>query len=149
LDELLEEIDEGYVQRVSSGPLRSKEAANKAASALIAILEGVVERNGDAYANTAWKRVSQNEPEQDRNLYLRLIGAPLEARGPFVLDALKNIPHEVIRNHLERLSGIAQMLESYGAPQRYRNMLRIIMSQDSRKRSNPEVGGSSSKKPMK
>ncbi|OCK95415.1 uncharacterized protein K441DRAFT_81526 [Cenococcum geophilum 1.58] len=149
LDELLEEIDEGYVQRVSSGPLRSKEAANKAASALIVILEGVVERNGDAYANTAWKRVSQNEPEQDRNLYLRLIGAPLEAHGPFVLDVLKNIPHEVIRNHLERLSGIAQMLESYGAPQRYRNMLRIIMSQDSRKRSNPEVGGSSSKKPMK
>ncbi|OCL11356.1 hypothetical protein AOQ84DRAFT_192062 [Glonium stellatum] len=149
LDELLEEIDEAYEERVSSGPLRSKEAANKAASALILILEGVVERNGDAYANTSWKRISQNEVEQDKNLYLRLIGAPLEARGPFVLDVLKNIPFEVIRNHLERLSGIADMLESYEAPQRYRNMLRFIMSQDSRKRPNPEVGGGSSKKPMK
>ncbi|OCK82877.1 hypothetical protein K432DRAFT_323449 [Lepidopterella palustris CBS 459.81] len=145
----LNDLERGIQERVAEG-FGAKDAAIHAAAALITILEGVVERKGDAYENISWTRVkSEDEEAQEIDLYERLIGDPVDESRPFILGVLKDFPEEIRRIHVDRLSSIGEKLESYHAPKRYLNLFRTITFQGSRKRLNPEAGGSSAKKPMK
>ncbi|KAF2810164.1 uncharacterized protein BDZ99DRAFT_462762 [Mytilinidion resinicola] len=147
LKRLVKGIEEGYSERVSGSESPSKQAAIKAAAALIDILEGVVDRNQDM----AWTRLgNDDEPIQARNIFAYLIGAPLDSSSHFVLDVLKDLPQDVVVEYQKsRLDSIRAKLIASNAPPAYMNLFRKIISQESKKRSNPEVGGSSAKKPMK
>jgi hypothetical protein len=148
LRNLVDGIEVGYCERVSESESPSKSAAVKAVAALIDILEGVVDRNRDL----TWNRLGDDdEPTQARSLFGYLIGAPPDTNtnSYFVLDVLKDFPQDIVGPQKDRLSSIHAKLVSSNAPPPYMALFRKILSQESKKRSNPEMGGSSAKKPMK
>lgn len=127
----------------------TKDIAIRAATALISILEGVTERNGDAYANNTWGAIRPSNPRKN-NLFVNLIGAPTGNDGLFVLDTLEALPHDhVLRNHWEALQNLYDRFTQPHpemAPLVYMNAFRSITH--SRKRAASQAGGSSAKRTM-
>ncbi|KAF2112450.1 hypothetical protein BDV96DRAFT_614294 [Lophiotrema nucula] len=125
----------------------SAKIAVQAAAALVKILDGVIERDFDAYMNTTWGAIAPEDPSEN-NLFVCLIGSPPDDGRPFVLDALADLPHdEVLRNHWDALSIIRSRLEQKKTPPEYMAVFNSIVA-ESKKRAAPDNGGSSSKRPM-
>jgi hypothetical protein len=127
----------------------AKDIAIRAATALLSILDGVTERNFDAYANITWGAIPPSNPSEN-NLFVNLIGAPTGSDGLFVLDTLSALPHDdVLRNHWEALQNLYDKLTQPRpemAPLVYMNAFHAITH--SRKRAASQVGGSSAKRSM-
>ncbi|KAF2842988.1 hypothetical protein M501DRAFT_1012368 [Patellaria atrata CBS 101060] len=147
LREMVAAIESEFEERRDSlSPAGGANVANGAVAALLDILEGVVERNKDAYADIDWARVAgENEPARQVNLYAQLIGQPGEEdEGDFVLEQLRKFPDSVRLNHVERLDGILQTLKAHGAPGRYLSAFGNLVGSDDRKRKGGEQAGRSS-----
>lgn len=160
---LVQDIESGLDNRVRNNP-RQMEAANRATAALLYILQGIANRNFDAYSGITWNRLAAvNEPVQNRNLYILLVGTPPRISpsqgvsrgfsppgGLFVVDLLQRFPRDVIKNHLEQLTIVTEKVALNGAPDAFIKALRdILTSYDSRKRPTSDTQGSSSKKPVR
>lgn len=145
LKELVKLTEEHYQQQMENDP-GSKDIAVRAAACLISILDGVTDRNYDAYANITWGGMAPLDPAQN-NLYAALIGTSNEL---FVLDALRGFPlDDVLRNHWEVLSNIGDKLQDHNAPDRYLASFQSIVASDRRKRSTSDIAGNNAKRPMK
>ncbi|KAF2876310.1 hypothetical protein BDV95DRAFT_602309 [Massariosphaeria phaeospora] len=143
---LVKAIDEHYHQQVESGR-DTKDIAIRAAASLTTILDGVTSRNVDAYAHITWGGIPPSDPTQS-NLFVCLIGAPPEEDGLFVVDALKALPQDdIVRNHWETLSNIGEKLAEPWTPAFFLNAFRAL-TQENRKRSASETGGSDAKRAM-
>ncbi|KAF2084211.1 hypothetical protein K490DRAFT_59792 [Saccharata proteae CBS 121410] len=151
LQQIVAQLKEGYEDRVK-GKLENSQAASFGAGVLIEILRKVVERNKNAYEGISWNRIEDlSETAQDNNLYVRLIGSPVNTRGPFLLQALKNVPRGALDqfDHRESLVDIKRKLESYNAPQAYVMLLGEITrdgGSPGRKRPLAAESGSSKKR---
>lgn len=147
---IVKAVDEYYHQQKNNG-LDTTEIAPRAAAALISILDGVVRRNLDAYANITWEGIPPEDPEEN-NLFVCCIGAPSDRDGLFVLDALRNLPtDDILRNHWESLSGIKARLNPQWTPRPFMHAFCAFISDDStegRKRASSGSGGSSPKRSM-
>jgi hypothetical protein len=119
----------------------------RAAAALIEILDRVVDRNVNAYANITWGLEAPSDPREN-NLFVALIGSFTDGASLFVLDALRSLPQEdVLRNHWETLQGIEQKLADSDTPADYENAFHRIVH-DSRKRVASEVREGEPKRTM-
>jgi hypothetical protein len=119
----------------------------RAAAALIEILDRVVDRNANAYANITWGLEAPSDPREN-NLFVALIGSSTDGASLFVLDALRSLPQEdVLRNHWEILQGIEQKLADSDTPADYENAFHRIIH-DSRKRVASEVREGEPKRTM-
>ncbi|KAL4820643.1 hypothetical protein BDW67DRAFT_181017 [Aspergillus spinulosporus] len=110
--------------------IRAPHGLQGAAEALIAILEDISTRNKDALADNQYGRVSflpanvnwstdGEDDEDSRNLYHQLIGSAdddEEEEGHFVLDALADLPGEVLYPFQERLCAVLARVEVNRAP---------------------------------
>jgi hypothetical protein len=144
LQYLVKAIDDYYKQQ-EENDTESGECALRAAAALIDILDRVVQRNQDAYANITWGGIPPEEPEEN-NLFVCLIGAPSDGNALFVLDALLNLPQDgIVRNHWESLSEISTRLNPQWTPQPFMDAFRAIMG-EGRKRASSGSEGSSAKR---
>jgi hypothetical protein len=124
----------------------TKDIAIRAATALISILDGVAERNKDAYANVTWGAIPPSNPSE-ANLFVNLIGAPRGHDGLFVLDTLEALPHDdVLRNHWESLQNLYDKLTHAMAPPVYMKAFHAFTH--GRKRAASQTGGSSAKRTM-
>ncbi|KAF2196279.1 hypothetical protein GQ43DRAFT_383685 [Delitschia confertaspora ATCC 74209] len=148
LRELVHITAEKYQQQMEEDP-GSKGVAVRAAACLISILDGVTNRNYDAYANITWGGIAPTDPTQN-NLFACLI-APSNASGElFVLDALRGFPQDdVLRNHWEILNNIGDKLVENEAPPKYLASFQNIITSERRKRTTSDAGGSPAKRPMK
>ncbi|KAJ8115941.1 hypothetical protein OPT61_g2527 [Boeremia exigua] len=116
-----------------------KSVANRAAAALIRILDLVTDRNVDAYENITWG-IRPGSPSEN-NLFYALIGNPEVNTPYFVLDALRLLPHEdVSRSHWATLQGIETKLVQHNAPGDFLNAFHQVVH-DNRKRAASEVRG--------
>jgi hypothetical protein len=146
LKSLVKAIDDYYQQQTLNG-LGSNELDLRAAAVLISTLDGVVRRNQDAYANITWDAVPPDDAEEN-NLFVCLIGAPVEGENLFVLDTLRRLPSEgMLRNHWESLSEMKAGLNARWTPKAFLDVFHAITS-DSRKRSLSGSEGSSAKRTM-
>jgi hypothetical protein len=119
----------------------------RAAAALIEILDRVLDRNANAYANVTWGLEAPSDPREN-NLFVALIGSSTDGTSLFVLDALRSLPQEdVLRNHWETLQGIEQKLADSNTPAHYENAFHRIVH-DSRKRVASEVREGEPKRTM-
>jgi hypothetical protein len=122
LTSLVKAIDDFYKVQVDV-----EDVAVRAAAALITILDRVTDRNVNAYEKITWGMEAPSDPAEN-NLYMALIGTPVDGESPFVLDALVSLPHEdVSRNHWETLLGIEAKLDASDTPPQYMNTLRTLM----------------------
>jgi hypothetical protein len=108
----------------------------RAAAALIEILDRVVDRNVNAYANITWGLEAPSDPREN-NLFVALIGSFTDGASLFVLDALR----------WETLQGIEQKLADSDTPADYENAFHRIVH-DSRKRVASEVREGEPKRTM-
>jgi hypothetical protein len=146
LKSLVKAVDEYYQHQTENG-LGSNELDLRAAGVLISMLDGVVRRNQDAYANVSWDAIPPDQPEEN-NLFVRLIGAPAESDALFVLDTLRRIPSEgMLRNHWQSLSEMKAGLNPQWTPKPFLDAFHAITS-DNRKRPLSASEGNSSKRPM-
>ncbi|KAF2265614.1 hypothetical protein CC78DRAFT_182131 [Lojkania enalia] len=146
LKAIVQAVHEYYQQQFGNDSDTSN-LAIRAASALISILDGVTNRDFDAYANTTWGGIPPADPTEN-NLFVCLIGAPPVGNGLFVLDALLDLPHDdVLRNHWELLTRIGSRLEMQRTPAAFLSAFNSVVS-ESKKRAAPEAEGSSAKRPM-
>ncbi|KAL6239144.1 hypothetical protein BDW75DRAFT_236841 [Aspergillus navahoensis] len=109
---------------------RTPHGLQGAAKALTTILEDISTRNKDALAVNQYGRVSflpananrsadGEEDEDSRNLYHQLIGltdGDEDEEGYFVLDALADLPGEVLYPFWERLGAVLARVEVNRAP---------------------------------
>lgn len=143
---LVKAIDD-YFHQQEEGGHDTKTVAVQAAAALISILDGVVSRNYDAYANITWNFVPPEEPREN-NLFVCLIAEPADDDGLFVLETLRALPQEdILRNHWELLYNISERLSPQWTPKPYVDLFRAITT-DGRKRAGSDVEGGSSKRTM-
>ncbi|ORY11242.1 hypothetical protein BCR34DRAFT_329797 [Clohesyomyces aquaticus] len=159
LKDLVTRVEEYYGEQKGDEP-GSRDIAIRAAESLIIILHGVVSRNFNAYEDITTRIVPEDPSEN--NLFFCLIGGVSDAlpqdeatanRDRFVLDALRAFPQgDILRNHWEMLRTIGEKLDDdnapFKAPPSFMSAFLSITS-ESRKRTNPEPGGSSAKRPMK
>ncbi|KAJ9238269.1 hypothetical protein DTO169E5_4813 [Paecilomyces variotii] len=84
-----------------------------AAEALVTLLEDISGRNVDAFEGNRWGRTPlPGEDEDDRNLYEQLIGQSDDENGFFVLDALEELPPDVLQQYQSNLMGVLRRIES-------------------------------------
>lgn len=122
--------------------------AVRAAAALIAILDGVVDHNVNSYVNNPPGLEAPSNPIEN-NLFVALIGSHTDGDSMFVLDTLRSLPQEdVLRNHWEILQGIEQKLAGADTPSNYEITFRNFVH-DSRKRAASEVREGEPKRAMK
>lgn len=92
---------------------RSPHGIKGAAEALVTLLEDICGRNVDAFEGSHWGRTPRpQEDEDDRNLYEQLIGQSHDEHGFFVLDALEELPPNVLQEYRTNLMGILRKIES-------------------------------------
>ncbi|PSN60365.1 hypothetical protein BS50DRAFT_640119 [Corynespora cassiicola Philippines] len=145
LKALVQSIADYYDQHDEDEP-DTKNVANRAAGALISILDGVANRNFDAYANITWGAIPPAD-YRDANLFTHLICKPDVGGKLFVLDVLQSLPQDdVLRGHGEDIHNLGDKLAKPFVPAEYLNTFRSI-SQGNRKRAASEVGGGSAKRP--
>ena len=110
-------------ERHHRAPL-SAAVSSQAARVLVDILDLVCNRNRDVYENTTWDRgIDKNdEDDEDRNLYLQLIGDPPEydeesvpdwVTNDFVIAPLSNLPISERNVFLERLTSIFEKIQGF------------------------------------
>ncbi len=129
LDRLVDVIDTNIVTRIQQVPNPSKAAGNMAASALVSILRGVAARTGNLYEDSQWRARNPQEPEENRNLVLRLIVNRDIRRGLFVLDALRKLSVHSLRIHRTELDEIRGLLERESrVSAQYHEALRTLSS---------------------
>jgi hypothetical protein len=125
----------------------TRDVANSAATALVNILDRVVDRNDNAYEDITWGLEVPLNPAEN-NLFVALIGTHVGEEPPFVLDTLRSLPQEdVLRNHWATLQTIEQKLAGYDTPPEYANAFRKVVHDD-RKRASSEVREGESKRTM-
>jgi hypothetical protein len=125
----------------------TRDVVTRAASALVNILDRVVDRNVDAYKDIAWGLEAPSDPAES-NLFVALIGSHIDGDPPFVLHTLQSLPQEdVLRNHWETLQSIEQKLTQNRTPSGYANAFRRVVH-DSRKRAASEVREGEPKRAM-
>jgi len=109
----------------------AKDIAVRASAALIKMLDGVIDRDFDAYAYNTWGGIPPADPRMN-NLFINLIRSPDEDDGHFVVDVLEELPYEdVLRNHWEALGDTDERLAQKWPPQEYMDAFRAI-TQDKR-----------------
>ncbi|KAF2831945.1 hypothetical protein CC86DRAFT_340013 [Ophiobolus disseminans] len=130
-------IDEFCREQDENDP-DTRDIVVRAAAALITILDRVVDRNVNAYADIAWGLEAPSDPAEN-NLFIALIGSHTADKPPFVLHTLRSLPQEdVLRNHWETLQAIEQKLAVDNTPEAYANAFRQVVH-ESRKRAASEV----------
>ncbi|KAF2749953.1 hypothetical protein M011DRAFT_397520 [Sporormia fimetaria CBS 119925] len=140
LKECVQVVDDYYHQQERNG-LDTPALALQAASALIRMMNGVVHRNFDAYANITWDFVPPDNPT-DTNLFVCLIGVPAQNNELFVLDTLRKLPPDgIVRNHWEMLADTRTRLNPRWTPQPYLDAFQAFVS-ESRKRAPSASDGS-------
>lgn len=145
---LVQTIAEYYHEQIEEHP-DPEDLATRAGKALLDILDGVADRDFDAYENITWSSEHPTDPK-DRNLFVFLIYARPEDEGLFVLDTLQGLPQDgVIRHHWALIQGILEKLNrsNLWTPQEYMDAFRTLYP-ETRKRAASETGGSSAKRPM-
>lgn len=104
---------------------------SRAAAFLVELLQHVCTRNNNVYDDIDWHRnAPDSEDEATRNLYVYLIGNPPSSWGEsttkqenFVVDTLRDFPPTSISQLTERLEGIMETVERYGATPAYMEAL--------------------------
>lgn len=143
---IVDAIDEFCEQQDEDDP-DTKDVVVRAAAALITILNRVVDRNVNAYADITWGLEAPSDPAEN-NLFVALVGLRNVDETPFVLHTLRSLPQDdVLRNHWETLQDIEQKLAGYNTPSEYVNNFRRVVH-DSRKRATSEVREGESKRAM-
>jgi hypothetical protein len=143
---LVKAIDEFCRQQDEDNP-DTRAVVDSAAASLIKILDRVVDRNFNSYANISWDLEAPSDP-REYNLFVALIGSFTDGAPLFVLDALRSLPQEdVLRNHWETLQSIEQKLADSNTPPDYENAFHRIVH-DSRKRVASEIREGDPKRTM-
>ncbi|KAH7077172.1 hypothetical protein FB567DRAFT_143794 [Paraphoma chrysanthemicola] len=143
---IVDAIDDFICQQDKDDP-DIRAIAVRAAAALIRVLERVVDRNVNAYADITWGLEAPLDPAEN-NLFIALIGSHRDGDALFVLDTLRSLPQEdVLRNHWEAVQSIGQKLADYDTPASYVNAFRRVVH-DSRKRAASEIREGESKRTM-
>lgn len=146
LTALVDAIDEFYQEQVDCGS-EPRDVAVRAAAALITILDGVTDRNNNAYEGIQWGLEAPTNPAQN-NLFVALIGASGPGSPLFAMDALRALPQDdVHRNHWETLLRIEQKLACPETPAEYTSAFRTVVF-EKRKRAASEVREGQPKRSM-
>lgn len=139
LEKIVKTTDDFLIYRARSTRLEDLEPLrSQVACFLVELLDSVLERSGDAYEQIAFTRPSYvNEPPQDRDLCLRLIGSEkipprTVITSDFLLGTLDTVrPAEVADEDLrEAMHDVAHKLETKGAPFAYLMRFRRIAGLD-------------------
>jgi hypothetical protein len=143
---LVDAIDDFCRQQDQDSP-DTRSVVVRAAGALIRILDRVVDRNVNSYANITWGLEAPSDPTEN-NLFVALIGPFTDSDSLFVLDTLRSLPQEdVLRNHWEALQSIEQKLADSDTPAHFENAFHRIVH-ESRKRVASEVREGEPKRTM-
>lgn len=146
LTTLVHAIDDFYQEQINCG-FESMDVAVRAAAALLTILDGVTDRNNNAYEDIQWGLEAPVNPAEN-NLFVALIGASATGSPPFAIDALRALPQEDIhRNHWETLLRIEQKLACPETPAEYTSAFRSVVF-EKRKRAASELCGGQPKRSM-
>jgi hypothetical protein len=101
--------------------------AERAVATLVRILYDVVTRDKDAHADITWGPMPSTNPAQS-NLAMYLIGTTSQGVGRFVVDTLRDLPHEKFGNQHELLRNIEETLAcAEWTPSSYLEGLRHII----------------------
>jgi hypothetical protein len=142
---LVDAIDD-FCRQQDQDSSDTRGVAVRAAGALIAILDRVVDRNVNSYANITWGLEAPSDPIES-NLFVALVGS-FTGDSLFVLDTLRSLPQEdVLRNHWESLQSIERKLADSDTPADFENAFHRIVH-DSRKRVASEVREGEPKRTM-
>lgn len=128
VDQVFKELRRSVSRIRSHIGLRAPYGSEGAAKALVFILDAVSSRHKDPLDGNTWGRTSfQGEDEDQRNLYLMLIGDPelnVETGAElFVISALEALPPSSLYQFIDELRAVRAKIEVMGAPKEF--ILRI------------------------
>ncbi|KAK2793090.1 hypothetical protein FQN52_002238 [Onygenales sp. PD_12] len=98
----------GYVAQIKENiELRAPHSFTTAPDALITLLRDISKLNYDAFEDNNWDRdAPPTETEDDRNLFLRLIGKPDITGQYFILDVLDDLPPCTLKDREDQIKEI-------------------------------------------
>jgi hypothetical protein len=104
-------------------------AVSTALSLLLQILQGVVTRNADIYVGKPWATSVQAPTDgRNRNLYARLVRPPPPQPQLFLVDALRQIPPDLLNSRRDSFLRIMEQVRKNGGPDRYYTALRDLIA---------------------
>lgn len=110
---------------------RGHDGIRGAVSCLITILQGVFDRDEDAFRGASWRRAPRHETDADRNLYTVLVRRPA-TEAHFVLDTLARLPPDILNQHSSALRDLQVESDKHRMPDSYKHKLQTICRDISR-----------------